>query len=289
MHALTRNRERLAALASDGVHAIEGMLDDDAWHESIPRDVDCVLNSVSAAGGGVPGYWKSYVEGMRGILRWAAAASGDASLRHATFVYTGSTSVYGAADGAVVDEQGALASTETAVPLLEAERLATSTEVFGRRFVLRLAGIYGPGRHHVLDQLVDGAELLSGTGRHRLNLVHLDDIVSAVFACFDAPSEISDGIFNVCGDSAEPKEELVRWLCARLGRKPPQFAQDAGISEPTPGARRGRSGPVPDRIVSNERIRRTLGWAPMHADFRSGYEDIFARDGASATHPRDLG
>jgi nucleoside-diphosphate-sugar epimerase len=289
VHALTRNRERLAALARDGVHAVEGMLDDDAWHGSMPCDVDCVLNSVSAAGGGVPGYWKSYVEGTRGILRWAAGSSEDARLRRATFVYTGSTSVYGAADGAVVDEDGALASTETAVPLREAERLATGAEVFGRRFVLRLAGIYGPGRHHVLDQLVDGAELLSGTGRHRLNLVHLDDIVSAVFACFDAPSEIPGGIFNVCGDTAEPKEELVSWLCARLGRKPPRFAQDAGIAGPIPGAARGRAGPVPDRIVSNGRIRRTLGWVPKHVDFRSGYEDIFARPGAPATLPGNLG
>ncbi len=271
--ALTRNAERVAALREAGVDAVQGELASNDWHARMPRDARFALDSVSSAGGGVPGYWQSYVEGTKSILRWAADGA------PATLVYTSSTSVYGAADGSIVDESSAVGGSETSVPLLEAEKLIRDAREFLRRFVLRLAGIYGPGRHHLLDQLAAGAGLLPGTGGHRLNLAHRDDIVSAIFACFDAPANLAGGTFNVCGDVVPSKQELASWLARRLGRPAALFARDEGIRGPAPGLARGRSGPVPDRHVSNARIRAELGWRPQHADFRQGYEQIFAADG----------
>jgi len=69
-------------------------------------------------------------------------------------------------------------------------------------------------------------------------------------------------------------EAMVR-LAGRLGVGPPQFAHDlpappaAGVSPV-----RGRSGPVPDRIISNARLKRVLSWSPHYPDFRAGYEAI---------------
>jgi len=270
--ALTRNPERATHLRAVGVNVVESLLSAGAWHEKIPRDPRFVLDSVSAGGGGLPGYWESYVEGSKSILRWAAGGI------PATFVYTGSTSVYAASDGTVVDETSEVGGSETSGPLLEAERLLRSSSLFERLFILRLAGIYGPGRHHLLDQLIAGAELLPGTGRHRLNLVHQEDIVSAIYACFDSAKTIAGDTYNVCGDVAASKEEVTEWMAGRLGRPPPRFAHDAGMRGPTPGLVRGRSGPVPDRVVSNGRIARELGWRPQFPDFRSGYEQIFHAD-----------
>lgn len=274
--ALTRNRERAASLSRDGVRTVVADLADVAWHTEIPRDVGLMVNCVSASGGGLPGYWHAYVAGMKSILTWAGGGQPTG-----TFVYTSSTSVYAGAGGAVVDEDSQTGGSETAEPLLEAERMLLAEMSFARAFILRLSGIYGPSRHYLLDQICEGVDVLPGTGRHRLNLVHRDDIVSAIFACLDAKRTIRGGLFNVTGGATRKKSELVQWLAARAGRREPVFAHDAGILGPTPGLVRGRSGRAPDRIVSNQRIRDVLGWTPRYPDFESGYEQIFAEEGAT--------
>jgi nucleoside-diphosphate-sugar epimerase len=273
--ALTRNAERAAALRASGVSVVQAVLHDPAWHADAPRDRDCVLDCVSASGGGLAGYHEAYVDGMRGILAWAASGV------PATFVYTGSTGVYPQARGETVAEDAAVGGgPETAGPLLEAERLVRESACFRRWFILRLAGIYGPGRHFLLDQLRAGATVLPGTGTHRLNLVFLDDIVSAVFACFAAPPEVRDTVLNVAGGEAVRKDEVARWLCERLGRPPPVFAHDTPKLPPGMPVVRGRSGPVPDRVVDAGKIKRLLGWRPRFPGFRDGYERIFAGETA---------
>ena len=268
--ALTRNAARGAELREHGVDVVAADLASDAWHGSVSHAQDYVVNCVSSGGGGLPGYWRSYVDGTQSILHWAAAGVA------ATFVYTSSTSVYGQGGGEVVTEESATGGgSEASEPLLAAEKLVRDSTVFRRTIILRLAGIYGPGRHYLVDQLRAGASLFPGTGTHRLNLVHRDDIVSAIVACLVAPDEIGSSVFNVADDAPSPKGEVAAWLAQRLGVAPPQFAHDldappaAGVSPV-----RGRSGPVPDRIISNARLKRVLHWSPRFPDYRVGYEQI---------------
>jgi len=268
--ALTRNPARGDALRAHGVEVVAADLADDGWHSLVSRDQDYVVNCVSSGGGGLPGYWRSYVEGTASLLRWAAGGV------PATYVYTSSTSVYGQGGGEVVTEESATGGgSEASEPLLAAERLVQESTVFRRTFILRLAGIYGPGRHHLVDQLRGGATLFPGTGAHRLNLTHRADVVAAILACLLAPSGVGSTVFNVADDSPSPKGEVAQWLAQRLGAAPPQFAHD--LAEPPPAGLspvRGRSGPVPDRIISNARLKRVLHWSPQFPDYRSGYETI---------------
>lgn len=268
--ALTRNAARGAELRAHGVEVVAEDLASDAWHSAVSREQDYVVNCVSSGGGGLPGYWRSYVDGTQSILRWAAGGV------PATFVYTSSTSVYGQGGGEVVTEDSATGGgSEASEPLLAAEKLVQESRVFRRTFILRLAGIYGPGRHYLVDQLRAGATLFPGTGAHRLNLVHRDDIVAAIAACLGAPAGIGSSVFNVADDGPSPKSEVAAWLAQQLGVAPPQFAHDleappaAGVSPV-----RGRSGPVPDRIISNARLKRVLHWSPKFPDYRAGYEAI---------------
>ncbi len=137
-----------------------------------------------------------------------------------------------------------------------------------RHFILRLAGIYGPGRHHLLDQLREGAATLGGAGEHRLNLVHRDDTVSAILACLAAPAALANEIFNVADTAPAPRAEVVRWLATQLDVAMPEF-------DGTTNARRsGR--PVPDRVISSARIQRVLGWRPRYPDYVSGFGPILA-------------
>lgn len=264
--ALTRNPRRAAGLRARGITVVEGELADAGWHQSIPPRADFVANTVSAADPTPEGYRRSYVEGMKSILAWAARGAEPVG----TLVYTSSTGVYPQSGGAVVEETAPVGGTTPAARMLvEAEDLlrAAPASAVSRWFVLRLAGIYGPGRHHLLDALRAGTTRFSGSPEFRMNLAHRDDIVSAILAAFAAPEDVRNEIFNVSDDAPATRADLLGWLAAQLRVPAPTFSGVAG------GTRRDGQ-PAPDRIIRAAKIRRRLGWAPAHADFRAGYGGI---------------
>ncbi len=265
VEALTRNPGRAAELAALGAHTVVADLATDTWHGRLTPGADLVLNCVSSGGGGLDGYRRSYVEGMRSLLAWAQRDPAG------TLVYTSSTSVYPQGGGVVVDEEAPTEGAgETGRILLEAEELLRrGSGACGRWFILRLAGIYGPGRHHLLDQVRTGAAEIAGSGAQHLNLAHRDDICAAVFAAFSAPVSLSGGIFNVADDAPAPKTEVVRWLAEQLGRPAPRFTGGAA------SARRGFASP-PDRLISNAKLKAKLGWQPRYPSFREGYAAILS-------------
>jgi nucleoside-diphosphate-sugar epimerase len=261
---LTRNAERAAALAVLGAEVIVADLEGEAWHGRIAGGAEFVANCVGAGGGGLAGYRRSYVEGMASILAWARAR-GEAG----TLVYTGSTSVYPQDGGVTVDETASTEGAgERAQLLLEAERQLRAPEKTGglanrpcqRWFILRLAGIYGPARYHLLKQVRAGK--MAGRGDYHLNLIHRDDIVAAMWAAWGAPPEVANEIFNVADDGAALKGEVASWLAAQLGVRPPRFT-----GEPAPGRRTV----TPDRIIANTKLKTLLGWRPRYPSFREGY------------------
>lgn len=261
--ALTRNPERAAALRGMGVKVVVADLASDAWHREVPAAPRWVVNCVSSGGGGVDGYRKSYVEGTTSLVRWVENAGGTDAL-----LYTGSTSVYPQGAGERVEETSPVgAADERGALLLEAERLVREAAgAARRRFVLRLAGIYGPDRHHLLEQVRTGE--VSGGGEHRLNLIHRDDAAAAILACLG--SELGPGVhvFNVADDAPTPKAEVAAWLAQRMGLPPPRFT---GVAHPA------RRAVVPDRVIVNAALRRETGWRPSFPTFREGYESILSR------------
>jgi nucleoside-diphosphate-sugar epimerase len=266
VEALTRNPEKAATLRVNGLaNVVVAELSSADWHGQISPGPDFAINCVSSGGGGADGYRQSYVAGQQSILAWSAAAK----VPIGTLIYTSSTSVYPQGGGAVVDESAlADGATPNGRIIRESETVLQAAPVTAcqRWFILRLAGIYGPGRHHLLDQLRADVAELPGSGSHRLNLVHLDDIVSALLACLAAPPPLANEIFNVTDTTPAMRVEVVRWLAGRLGRIMPVFSE-------TGGARRDGV-PVPDRIISSAKIQRALGWRPRFPDYRAGFESI---------------
>ncbi len=257
MTALTRNADKARHLVTSGAATVIADLADDSWHAhpSLAAGADFALNCVSSGGGGLAGYRHSYLEGMRSIRTWAERAPVVA------MVYNSITSVYPQDGGVRVDESAPTEGAgEAGKVLLEAEACLLAGA--NRGFVLRLAGIYGPGRHHLLDQLREGDGPVAGRGDHSLNLIHRDDIAAAVWAALGAPAGVPGGIFNVADDGAAPKAEVIAWLAARLGRPVPSFT-----GEPAQGRRKV----TPDRIIANDKLKRTLGWSPRYPTFREGY------------------
>lgn len=254
--ALTRNSMSAHALAAVGVQVVVADLADHGWHARMPEDADFVLDAVGSGGGGIEGYRRSYLEGARSLVAWAAAVPGRAHL-----IYTSSTSVYAQGGGARVDEETPADPVEEGGRLiLESERVLRAWR--GPWTILRLAGIYGPGRHLLLDQLRAGATELAGRGDHRLNLVHRDDVIGALVAAWRSPERSTGQVYTVADGRPEAKAAVAGWVASRLGRQPPEFlAEGAGL----------RRRQVPDRVIVSDRIQRELGWRPRHPSFREGY------------------
>ena len=263
VRALTRNRAAAVLLREAGVETVVADLASDAWHGEIAGAPEFAVNCVSSGGGGLDGYRRSYAEGMASIAAWAR--------RHGkigTLLYTSSTSVYPQGNGAVVDETTPTTpATDRAHVLVETEACVRSADApWQRWFILRLAGIYGPCRHHLLDQVKAGE--VAGQEVDHLNVIHRDDVVSAIGSCLLAPTSIGNEIFNVADDGRATRAEIVAWLVRELALSPPRFS-----GRPA----EGRRVITPDRVIANGKLKRKLGWSPRFATFREGYASLLSR------------
>lgn len=134
----------------------------------------------------------------------------------------------------------------------------------GRCYALRLAGIYGPGRHYLLDQLKRGTGEIPGSGDYALNMIHLEDIVAAI--CAALGSGAPSGIYNITDDTPAKKAEVLNHLAEKLHMPAPVF-NPAKVSERL----KRRGGQMPHRYVSNAKAKRYFVWQPKYPSFREGY------------------
>jgi nucleoside-diphosphate-sugar epimerase len=279
--AVTRNlasAERLRAIS--GVRVVVATLADNDWQAAVGPPSDWVVNCVSAASPDAAGYRASYVDGNRSALAWLAQAAD----RPLTYVYTSSTSVYPQTDGSWVAEDDAAPVDDgpaTRCLLRQAEELvlaappasAADRPLTHRHFVLRLAGIYGPGRHHLLDQVAQGVPVMGGNPDAYLNLIHRDDAVTAILAACRAAPAVRGGVFNIADGNPATKAQIVGWVAAELGVAPPQMDPAAARVRHNPF---GGSATAPNRRIAVERARAVLGWQPQFTDFAAGYRPLLA-------------
>ncbi len=267
--ALTRNAETAAGLRAAGAAVIVGEIGNAAWWPELAGDVDLVAVTVAAGGGGAEGYRRSYVDGLGSVTGWARGAMASGG-RMPPLVYTSSTSVYPQDGGVRVTETDAVGgAAETTQALIDAEEVAAAWP--GAATVLRLAGIYGPGRAHLVEQVRSGE--VAGRPEMHLNLIHRDDIVAGLWAAFGeavrrpAGGKSGAKIFNLADEGEATKGEVAAWLAERVGVAMPRFTgQPAG----------GRRAVTPDRIVDAARARAELGWRAEKRTFREGYADVLA-------------
>ena len=188
-------------------------------------------------------------------------------IRFEHLIFTSSSSVYPQQDGSLVNEESDNSGVSPRGQiLLEAEKicLSTSTELAARSSVIRLSGLYGPGRHLLVDKIRRN-EPMSGNPDRVLNLTHRDDAVSAILAVLQAGDHCKGGILNACDAQHATRGEIVRWVAEQLGTTAPKFEgadQDNG----------------PHRRVDNSKIKQVLEWSPKYPTFQSGYQDFLASE-----------
>lgn len=147
--------------------------------------------------------------------------------RPRTFVYLSTTGVYGHTDGAEVTEETPIRPlTPRARRRASAEEQVRTwcTEHEVRRVVLRVPGIYGPGRLPIA-RLAAGEPAVAVAEAGIGNRIHVDDLVAT---CIAAVTErAARGIYNVTdGTPLNATEFLLR--VANLSRlpPPPQISMD---------------------------------------------------------------
>jgi nucleoside-diphosphate-sugar epimerase len=188
--------------------------------------------------------------------------------------YLSSTGVYGDTGGAWVDESAPIGSGRRSARA--AADLAWQAR--GAR-VIRLPGIYGPGRS-ALDRALAGAAHRIDVPGQVFSRVHVDDIAGGVIAALEAPP----GVYNLADDEPASQNAVIEEACRLLGREPPPLLAlaDAGLS---PAARAFYS---ENRRVANGKARRVLGWRPAYPSFREGLRALKAMTSpASATSAPD--
>ena len=238
-------RRRVDALPT-GVHPVAiDLLDGDL--EALPNDLDAIVWALSPRPD-ERGYLRAYVEGPQRLLRFLADR-GDEVRR---FVLVSSTGVYHHDDGTDVDERTEPAPSGFRGKSVLAGERAVASGPF-EATVLRLSGIYGPGRTRLLDRIAR-TELAPPRRATYRNRVHRDDAAKAIdhVLLLEHPAPC----YVVSDDDPADLREVYAWLADRLDTTLPPPRDDLGIG----GGKRARNA-----------LLRASGFSFDVPDYRIGY------------------
>ena len=214
VHAVTRSARRADLLRSLGLQPIVADVTDPASLAALPV-ADTVLYAVGFDRAAGKSMREVYVDGLSAVL--------DAlTNRVGRLIYISSTSVYGLQDGQWIDEDSVCQPiTENGRICLAAEEAILRHPLGARSCILRLAGIYGPGRVPRRDVLMAGEPIAAEPDAH-LNLIYVEDAATVIegVARHAKPARrylVSDGHPVI-------RREFYRELARLLQFPEPQFA-----------------------------------------------------------------
>jgi nucleoside-diphosphate-sugar epimerase len=253
-----RDPQAIAAWRRRGVEA--HLFDDPAVAPAMER-AEIALVSIPPDGEGDP------------TLRAFAPALRAARL--ARVVYLSTVGVYGDAGGGWVDETSSTPAITARARARVAAEAAWTT--FGREAgiavdILRLGGIYGPGRS-AFDRLRDGTARRVAKPGQAFNRIHVDDIAAAIEMV--AAAGRPGAVYNVVDGAPSAPEEVIVYAARLLGvPAPPE----------EPFATAGLTGMAASFYEENRRVRndklRALGWTPRYPTYREGLSAVLAEEGA---------
>jgi nucleoside-diphosphate-sugar epimerase len=251
-----------------GATGVRADLCDPASLDALPPDLDAVVYAASADAFDDDAYRRAYVDGPRNLFA-ALARKGERARR---FVFVSSTAVYGQQEGEWVDE-----SSPTEPPgfsgrrLLEGERIVLDAP--RRGVVLRLGGIYGPGRTSLVESVRSGRARLRPGPPHYTNRIHRDDCAGALahLLALPEPAPLYLGVDREPADEAE----VLRWIAARLGMPPPPVAEGERGGVPPAAPRRARG----SKRCSSARLLAS-GLRLRFPTYREGYGALIAGEPA---------
>lgn len=225
--------------------------------EGWPAKVDYLVYCPAAGRRDAELYRALYIQGLQHVLGWLR----DSRQKPRHLLQVSSTAVYGQSAGEwVTENSAALADTPTAPLLVEAEDVALRSGMPAS--VVRLAGIYGPGRTRLIEQVRNGLHVPQAPEQYT-NRIHRDDaagLLEHLLLQADQGELLAPCYLGV-DDEPAPLYEVAQWL-----------AEQVGVKLLAEGATANRVG---SKRCSNE-LARESGWAPQYPSYREGYAGMLA-------------
>jgi nucleoside-diphosphate-sugar epimerase len=251
-----------------GIRGIAGDLADPKTLGPAPRRVEYAVFAVGADAGTEQAYRRAYLDGLAGFLEWLA----DEGQRPRRLVMTSSTSVYGQRRGERIDEDSPTHPTQfRGETMLASERLLAASGM--STVVLRLGGIYGPGRTGLVERARAGA-LRRPAEPQYTNRIHRDDAAGLLrhLLFLEDPEPVYLGV----DDESAEAGELYAWLAKTLGLPTPETEEPDQRSE---GGGRRSAG---SKRCSN-RLARESGYRFRYPSYREGYGALIREQAESAS------
>ena len=257
LYVLTRTASRASELRAEGALPIVGHWQDLSSLGTLPQ-VDTMLVSVSHredSGFGV----ESHVEGLKNLVQRIP------TLRK--LIYLSTTGVYGDAQDEV-DELTHTQATRLGPQIaVAAEQWLTSRFQAPQLAIIRLAGIYGPGRIPLAEKLRSG-EVLQVPQEGWLNLIHVADIATMLLQV--AQRDLAHALYVFSDGRPVPRMEFYRVLSKLCGVDEPKFA------EPDPSA--SRSQRAGKKRVNSQRLITELNLQLKFPNYIVGLADCILED-----------
>lgn len=249
VHGLRRSPSGLPT----GVQRVAADLFSPDLPEQWPRSaLDYVVYCATPSQRDEAGYQLAYVEGLRHVLSWLARC-GQTPRR---ILFVSSSGVYGQKNGEWVDETSATQpATFTGQIMLEAEQVALSSDIPAT--VVRLTGIYGPGRSDLSNRVRQGQSVRIDPPVYA-NRIHADDAAGLLAHLLkaDARGVTLDDCYLGVDDEPAALADVVTWIREYLGVT--EWSDEPSVQR------------VGSKRCSNARAK-ALGWKPLYPDYRAGY------------------
>lgn len=280
---------RLAAMCLDAGRDFLGLVrSGESLAELRAHGIPAEHLDLDAPGGALPGGWTA----GRAVVYMApppGAGARDPRVRAfldrlaappGALVYLSTTAVYGDTGGAPVDEE------TFPDPASDRGRRRLDAELgvldYGRLAgvpvrILRVPGIYGPGRLPVA-RLREGARVPREADAGPGNRIHVDDLAGACLAACDYAGP--ETVFNVGDGDHATMTAYFRAVAAAAGLPhPAELPMDELLAQVSP-AMRGFL--AERRQVRTRRMTEVLGFRPRYEDFRAGIAASLAEDPQNA-------
>jgi nucleoside-diphosphate-sugar epimerase len=260
-HAVWGLRRHPAVLPS-GIGPLEADLTSADTLQRLPSAVDYVFYTAAPDTHNDAAYQAVYVDGLRNLLN--ALTLQQAHPRR--IFLTSSTGVYGESSGAWVDETSSTQPAEFGgIRLLEGERLLLDGPFPAT--VLRLGGLYGPGRASLMEQVRRGQIAWDDESPVYFNRIHRDDAAGALRHLMMLPDP--DPLYVGVDHEPTTLAVLLDWLADALGVPPTRPSESSGARTPRhPANKRCRNA----KLVAS-------GYVFRYPTFREGYTALLTEQG----------
>ena len=256
-YCITRNQHRADTFRQSGFSPIVADITQPDSLADLPS-VQTVLFAVGFDRSRYDDIRKVYVDGLQNVLNRLPASVSQ-------FIYISSTGVFGNNDGDWVDE-GSSPNPQRpgGKACLEAESIISET-LGQRATILRLAGIYGPGRIPRIEAIRNQDWQSLGQSGH-INLIHVDD--SAAIVIDVARQNLLGDMFLVSDGKPPQRKDFYEFIAGETATGP----IDWSVSAKPDVSRRASA----DKRISNQKLLKALKYEFIYPDYQAGLRHSIA-------------